>query len=248
MLQKIKTRVRIFTRIYFESLDFFFKHWNKLIIIASGFFVPAFLVDKYLTLHENFLRSCHVFVWVDWVLNFVAVVFFFIYLVVIFRFFYLAEKRQYRNIFSLCHDAKKYIVPFLRVQFLSMAKVFLWSFAFLLPGVFFFFLYSFSGISILCEGKKDKEALIYSKTLISSHLSEYFDHLILLAMFQCASISLFLLTLDLLKQFLYYRELFLFEKIISFFVMDFFVMLVIIFCQIFFYNLYQELKGRLIYH
>jgi hypothetical protein len=112
---------------------------------------------------------------------------------------------------------------------------------FVFPGIIFGLFYSLAGMAHLIEGKKGKEALIYSKELIKPYIIKYSDYLLAVIIIILFVTAVIIYVVDKLMIFLTSKNLYFFTN-----VADYFETLVIINAGIFFivflYLIYSQLR------
>lgn len=241
MLKQMAQKINIFCFLYNKTLSLFFLHIYKFLFFSLIFTFPFFFVDSWLYYNEFSLKSRNIYFSLDMFFNGVALVFFLWCLLVHLLAIMDADKNQKIGIIAIFQKVPRLFFSFVYVQFLSLIKVLLWGLLLIIPGVLFFFIYSFSGWAFLVDGKKGPEALTLSKQIVVGRLNSFFDVLILFVIFQGAvSFPLYLL-INQAHRFFYVSSHFFAASIVDYLIL-LWMMLNCMIVQIFFYYLYGEVK------
>ncbi len=246
MIKSILSKFQLFYILYGNTLRLFGRHWFKFLFIACLFFYPLFLLDDWLYLNIRYLSSLHLYSLLDKSLYIVTFIFSVIYLILLYGVCICSDQDKTVKWGTLLKDVKRFFCSFSFIQILYLLTIILWSLALIIPGVFSAFLYIFSGLALLVDGKKGKEALKYSKLLVASRLNTFFDMLVLIIIVQGMLFVPFYLLINQAHRILYISSQYLLSTSVdSLFFLIALISMVIV--QIFLYYLYLELKKKVVF-
>ena len=83
------------------------------------------------------------------------------------------DKGESLKVTDAYRQAIPLFAPFFLVYFLVAIKVFLWSLLFVIPGIIFAIFYTFTQFSVIIDGKRGREALVFSRNIIQPQFWQF---------------------------------------------------------------------------
>ena len=173
----------------------------------------------------------------------VMFLFFIISLITILKIIQADNVNKSAGIFHGYKEAIESLPQFLFDKILYLYKIILWSLVFLLPGLIFGILYSFSGLAFLVDQKRGTEALILSKKIIKQSLVQFLGYSLLALLYSTGIAFPMIYSLDLISNISYEKGWYFVVFMIEYGEYIVIGMSSILFL-VFFYSIYQELKNR----
>ena len=217
-------------------------HGFKLLKILLVFLIPIFFINEFFWENQPLINqliaqySLKGFYLIDDALNFIIILFAFLYFIAEIQYLRCALLHQTLGVWQAWRQAFGIFGDYLNVKILFLIKVFLWSLVLIVPGIIFAVLYSFHSMALLMDGKKGMEALKFSKDLIKPHVFLYTGYLLVLLSSIFAFSYPLLFILDFLKE----ASPLWVEKILSY-LQVLAVGMVVNFGIVFYYVIYEEL-------
>jgi len=110
---------------------------------------------------------------IDNAIHCIVLVYFFLYLVAIVQSVHAAVRGGNPGVIASYRKALGIFSSYLWVKTLSLFQMLCWSLLLIVPGVIKGVFYNFSGMALLIDGKRGKEALIQSQTVIKPNVVKY---------------------------------------------------------------------------
>jgi len=216
-------------------------------MIALIFLIPYLMLENFFWENSNFIYhlmfnySKGFFQCVNVILYIFVISFFLLYLIAIIKSIQYADKGREFKIWQAYYQGLFIFKDYLIVKSLNIIKVIAWFALFIIPGLVFAVLYSFSGYAFLIDGKKGNEALVFSKKIIKPHVVEFLDYVLFILAVLFAACYPLISIFDVCA-FMFYRKgnSFLVEIFLS---LQWIVLIAgLNFLFVFLYYLYQEMK------
>ncbi len=241
MIKSIIDKFRLFGNLGQKTFRLFFSWGWGFLLITCLFCAPLIYLDEWLYSDSFYLKSINLYVWLDGLLYVLTFLLFVALGIIFYRSVSRADHEGKIRLLSSFAELPKFFFSSVRVHFFYAVKVILWGLLLIIPGIFTFFLYSFSGPALVLDGKKGKEALLFSRQIIACNLNVYFDMVVIMTIFQMALFMPFYLVINQLHRILYLRSFYVFSNVADLMLYLLAGIHFVIF-QIFFYCLYEELK------
>jgi len=166
--KSFKNAIGLFIKNGFCFLKLFITFSIPLVILYIYFWDNQELIQKIID-HLTFSG----FILIDNVINFAVLVYFLFYLVVVVISIHAVAQGRHSGVIESTRKALGTFDSYLWVKILSLFKILLWSLLFIIPGVIVGVSHNFSGMAVLIDGKRGKEALIRSQEIIKLNTKEY---------------------------------------------------------------------------
>jgi len=179
------------TKLFFNELckktgKLFIGQWSSFLGIFAIFIIPILLLYNYFwdnpILIHNLIEkyTLEVFTFADNVIYLFFFLFFLLYLIAVMKMIHAADQGKRMGVLAAYGQAFSIFYQYLRIKILYALKVLCWAVLFIIPGIVFGVLYNFSGMALLIDNKRGKEALILSRNIIKPNLSKYLAYVFLM--------------------------------------------------------------------
>lgn len=175
-------------RLLAESFSLFSGNILKLTAVTFAVYLPleatTLLVFKWLDIGQvvNLKYFSNGQLWGYIIIQCVTTFFLFLYQIAFIKTVESADKKENFTLQGSYQKAFALFGSCLCVIGLVILKVFLWSLLFLVPGIIFGILYSFANLAFIVDGKKGKQALIYSKQLVKPAIWRLMGNLLVIVL------------------------------------------------------------------
>jgi hypothetical protein len=242
-------RLKLINRLRDEAIGLFKRHWLCFAGITAFFAVPILLINKYFWRNQELVlriinkMSINSFAVLDYAIYCILLIFFFWTLAALILAISKADRGGNPDVISSYSQALRILDSYLWVKILFVFKIFCWSLLLVIPGIIFGVLYNFAGMAIAVDGKKGKEAFVFSKEIIGTNLYDYLYCTIPVLAFLALFCAGFILYLDILIAYFSLIGNTFLAKGIDFLEIGL-VAMTALFFLIFYYFLYKTLRDK----
>lgn len=192
----------LFKNSFKKAIGLFVKNGLCFLRLFITFFIPLLVLYIYFWDDQELIQAIidqltlPGFVLIDDAINYAVLVYFLFYFVVVVKSIHAVDHGGNSGVIASTREALGIFGSYLWVKILSLFKILCWSLLLIIPGVVVGVLHNFSGMALLIDGKRGKEALIRSQEIIASNTKKYLVSYFLILISSAVAWVLVTLSLD----------------------------------------------------